>query len=143
MARAEIRVSSWFRHQAMLEAPTWRHQTPDDPQAASLWASGLLPKRSMAVSERNVWTSRQQVTDPTDKSGVRRQPAYVSYDHNPSTSVFDSADWYRGNPDKVFWGWQIVIWHTLWKPLCSYVALMIASTLICCIDDPRTLTGRK
>lgn len=41
-----------------------------------------------------------------------------------------------------FWGWHIVGGDTLWKLLLSYGALMIASTLICYIDDPKKLTGR-
>jgi hypothetical protein len=42
-----------------------------------------------------------------------------------------------------FWGFQVVTWDTFWKLFFSYVALMIASTLICYIDDPRRLTGRE
>ncbi|MBK5568663.1 hypothetical protein AB4Z34_35090 [Ensifer sp. 2YAB10] len=41
-----------------------------------------------------------------------------------------------------FWGFQIVSWETLWKLFFSYLALMIASSLICYIDDPKRLTGR-
>lgn len=39
------------------------------------------------------------------------------------------------------WGWQVVTWDTFWKLFYSYIALMIASTLICYIDDPRRITG--
>jgi hypothetical protein len=42
-----------------------------------------------------------------------------------------------------FWGIQVVSWDMFWKLFFSYVALMIASTLICYIDDPRRITGRE
>lgn len=42
-----------------------------------------------------------------------------------------------------FWGWQVVTWDTFWKLFLSYAALMIASALICYIDDPRRITGRE
>lgn len=42
-----------------------------------------------------------------------------------------------------FWGWEIVSWATFWKMVFSYLALFIASALICFIDDPRRITGRQ
>jgi hypothetical protein len=42
-----------------------------------------------------------------------------------------------------FWGWQVVTWDTFWKLLLSYIALMVASTLICAIDNPARLSGRE
>lgn len=42
-----------------------------------------------------------------------------------------------------FWGWEIVTWDTFWKLFFSYAALMISSTLICYIDDPSRITGRR
>ncbi len=42
-----------------------------------------------------------------------------------------------------FWGWEVVSWETFWKLFFSYVALMVASTLICYIDDPARLSGRQ
>jgi hypothetical protein len=41
------------------------------------------------------------------------------------------------------WGWEIVTWDTFWKLFFSYLALMTASTLICYIDDPNRITGRR
>ena len=42
-----------------------------------------------------------------------------------------------------FWGWQVVTWDTFWKLFFSYGALMVASTLICYIDNPKHITGRE
>lgn len=42
-----------------------------------------------------------------------------------------------------FWGWEVVGWDTFWKLFFSYGALMSASMLICYIDDPTRITGRK
>lgn len=40
------------------------------------------------------------------------------------------------------WGWQLVDWSTYWKLFFSYCALMVASTTICYIDNPKNLIGR-
>jgi hypothetical protein len=42
-----------------------------------------------------------------------------------------------------FWGWQPFSGDTFWKLFLSYVALMICSTLICYIDNPRNLRGGR
>jgi hypothetical protein len=42
-----------------------------------------------------------------------------------------------------FWGYEIVTWETFWRLFFSYLALMVASTLICYIDDPSRITGRR
>jgi formate hydrogenlyase subunit 3/multisubunit Na+/H+ antiporter MnhD subunit len=42
-----------------------------------------------------------------------------------------------------FWGWEIVTWETFWKLFFSYVTLVVGSTLICYIDDPSRITGRR
>jgi hypothetical protein len=41
-----------------------------------------------------------------------------------------------------FWGIELVTTATLWKLFLTYLALMIGSTLVCYIDDPRRITGR-
>lgn len=41
-----------------------------------------------------------------------------------------------------FWGWQLVSWATFWKLFFSYGALMIASMLICLIDQPKRHPGQ-
>lgn len=40
------------------------------------------------------------------------------------------------------WGLEIVSWDVFWKLFFTYVALMLTSTLICYIDDPKHLTGK-
>jgi hypothetical protein len=42
-----------------------------------------------------------------------------------------------------FWGRQVVSWDTFWKLFFSYLTLIVGSTLICYIDDPSRITGRK
>ncbi len=42
-----------------------------------------------------------------------------------------------------FWGLQVVSWETFWKLFFSYLALIVASTMICYIDDPKRLIGRR
>ncbi|TCQ03320.1 hypothetical protein C8J34_11234 [Rhizobium sp. PP-F2F-G36] len=42
-----------------------------------------------------------------------------------------------------FWEHKIVTWETFWKLFFSYITLILASTLICYIDNPSRITGRK
>ncbi len=42
-----------------------------------------------------------------------------------------------------FWGIEVVSWDTFWRLTFSYLALMVASTVICYIDDPGRVIGRR
>ena len=40
------------------------------------------------------------------------------------------------------WGWELMEWDTFWRLFYSYLVLMLASTVICYIDNPKRITGR-